>query len=73
MIVNLLKFTRSSGSLAIETVCSFASSPATTGFTTTTVPCAHDVAGGGAFYNFLVGLSSSATARAEFVGIDFPE
>ena len=53
-------------------ICGATLAPSTTDFTSSTVPCVHDVASGGRFYQFFVRLKSGPAGSASFLGIDFP-
>jgi hypothetical protein len=74
--VNLLRFKRKNGVLISDTLCSFVSGPAPAVTNIATVPCDVDLAGGGVFYNFVVGLSPGASSGpgplTSIRGIDFP-
>lgn len=72
MNVSLYKITAVPRSNSL--VCQADLAPTTTSFTTTTVPCVHDVASGGAFYTFRISMlvSPNSGNSASFIGIDFP-
>lgn len=53
-------------------ICNRTLATTSTTMTSTVVPCAHDLAAGGAFYGFSVEMVTSPGTTVEFMGIDFP-
>lgn len=70
--VSVAFYRTTSSPFSFNVICSQNLSTTIGTLTSTTVTCAHDVTGGGAFYGFSVEMITSAGTAAEFMGIDFP-